>query len=346
MAEKLYGEKIEGSVTRLERFSACAFAHFLSYGLRLKERKEYRFEAVDLGNIFHRAIEIFSRNLVKSGYTWTTLPKKTAEEMIEESVEVSLTDYGNTVLYSSARNEYMITRIKRMMKRTVWALAKQLEKGDFVPSGYEVSFGKGKIDRIDIYETDEKVYVKVIDYKTGTKTFSLASLYHGLQLQLAMYMNMAVELERRKQPEKKVVPAGLFYYQMKDPIIDKVEDDKWEETVLSKLRLDGIVNADEEVIDHLDKKFTGNSLAIPVGKNKNGSLSKTSKAFSEADFSVISKYVDKEVKEIEGRSAGSGKSMLHHMNWGRAMDVISVSLRECVILMKRLKAVSTVNLEN
>lgn len=301
MAEKLYGEKIEGSVTRLERFSACAFAHFLSYGLRLKERKEYRFEAVDLGNIFHRAIEIFSRNLVKSGYTWTTLPEETAEEMIEESVEMSITDYGNTVLYSSARNEYMITRIKRMMKRTVWALAKQLEKGDFVPSGYEVSFGKGKIDRIDIYETDKKVYVKVIDYKTGTKTFSLASLYHGLQLQLAMYMNMAVELERRKQPDKEVVPAGLFYYQMKDPIIDKVEEEKWEETVLSKLRLDGIVNADEEVINHLDKKFTGSSLAIPVGKNKNGSLSKSSKAFSETDFAIISQYVDKEIREIEER---------------------------------------------
>lgn len=301
MAEKLYGEKIEGSVTRLERFSACAFAHFLSYGLRLKKRKEYRFEAVDLGNIFHRAIEIFSRNLVKSGYTWTTLPEETAEEMIEESVEMSITDYGNTVLYSSARNEYMITRIKRMMKRTVWALAKQLEKGDFVPSGYEVSFGKGKIDRIDIYETDKKVYVKVIDYKTGTKTFSLASLYHGLQLQLAMYMNMAVELERRKQPDKEVVPAGLFYYQMKDPIIDKVEEEKWEESVLSKLRLDGIVNADEEVINHLDKKFTGSSLAIPVGKNKNGSLSKASKAFSETDFAIISQYVDKEVREIEER---------------------------------------------
>ncbi|WP_461815924.1 PD-(D/E)XK nuclease family protein [Faecalimonas sp.] len=301
MAEKLYGEKIEGSVTRLERFSACAFAHFLSYGLCLKERKEYRFEAVDLGNIFHRAIEIFSRNLVKSGYTWTTLSKEKAEQMIEESVEMSIVDYGNTVLYSSARNEYIITRIKRMMKRTVWALSKQLEKGDFIPSGYEVSFGKGKIDRIDIYETDSKVYVKVIDYKTGTKTFSLASLYHGLQLQLAIYMNMAVELERRKQPEKEIIPAGLFYYQMKDPVIDKVDEDKREETILSKLRLDGIVNANEEVISHLDKNFSGNSLAIPVGKNKNGSLSKTSKAFSEKDFSVISRYVDKEVKEIEGR---------------------------------------------
>lgn len=299
MAKKLYGEKIEGSVTRLERFAACAFAHFLSYGLRLKERKEYRFEAVDLGNIFHSAIEIFSRNLVKSGYTWTNLPEGEAERLIEESVETSITDYGNTVLQSSARNEYMITRIKRMMRRTVWALQRQLSKGDFVPSGYELSFGKGKIDRVDVYETPEKVYVKVVDYKTGTKTFSLSALYHGLQLQLAVYMNAAVELERRRQPGKKVVPAGVFYYRMKDPIVAKVEEEKREEAILSELRLDGVVNADEEVIEHLDKEFSGNSLVIPVGRNKDGSLSKASKAFPEEDFETISSFVKKTVGRME-----------------------------------------------
>lgn len=300
MAKRLYGEEVRGSVTRLERFSACAFAHFLSYGLRLQERKEYRFEAVDLGNVFHSAIEIFSGKLVKSGYTWTNIPKKEAEEMIEESVEESVEDYGNTVLYSSARNEYMITRMKRMMKRTVWALSKQLEKGDFVPSGYELSFGSGKIDRIDIYETKEKVYVKVIDYKTGAKTFSLASLYHGLQLQLAVYMNAAVELERRKQPDKKIVPAGLFYYKMKDPIVAKVEDDQLDDAILKELRLDGIVNADEEVLEHLDRELNGSSLVVPIGRNKDHSLSKTSKAFPEEDFETISAFVKRSVQRIEG----------------------------------------------
>ena len=301
MAQELYGENIEGSVTRLERFSACAFAHFLTYGLRLKERKEYSFEAVDLGNIFHSAIEIFSRNLIKSGYTWTTLTKEAAEKLIDESVETSITEYGNTVLYSSARNEYMITRIKRMMRRTVWALAKQLEKGDFIPSGYEVKFGSGKIDRIDIYENEDSVYVKIIDYKTGAKVFSLAELYYGLQLQLAVYMNAAIELEQRKQPDKKVIPAGLFYYRMKDPIIDKVEDEQIENAILNELKPDGIVNADPEVIEHLDKEFTESSLAAPIKKNKNGSLSKNSKAYREEDFETISRYVRYSIKKIEDK---------------------------------------------
>ena len=185
-AQRLYGTILENSVTRLEKFSACAYAHFLSYGLNLREREEYTFQAIDLGNIFHSAIEHFAKKLEAEGYTWTTLPEVRREELIEESVEESIVDYGNTILYSSARNEYIIKRLKRMMRRTVWALTKQLEKGDFMPGGYEISFGgasglstsdialdghgrmrlRGKIDRVDICEDEDNVYVKVIDYKT------------------------------------------------------------------------------------------------------------------------------------------------------------------------------------
>ena len=241
--------------------------------------------------------------------------------MIEESVEESIVDYGNTVLQSSARNEYMITRMKRMMRRTVWALSKQLAKGDFVPSGYELSFGSGKIDRVDVYETPEKVYVKVIDYKTGSKSFSLSALYYGLQLQLAVYMNAAVELERRRQPKKKVVPAGVFYYRMKDPIVQKVEDEELEDAILGELRLDGIVNAEEEVVQHMDKDLKGSSLVIPVGRNKDASLSKTSKAFPEEDFELISSYVRQTVEQIEAKiQDGAMDAFPYEMGSARGCD--------------------------
>ena len=229
-AQRLYGTILENSVTRLEKFSACAYAHFLSYGLNLREREEYTFQAIDLGNIFHSAIEHFAKKLEAEGYTWTTLPEVRREELIEESVEESIVDYGNTILYSSARNEYIIKRLKRMMRRTVWALTKQLEKGDFMPGGYEISFGgasglstsdialdghgrmrlRGKIDRVDICEDEDNVYVKVIDYKTGAKAFDLGELYYGLQLQLVLYLNTALELESRKNHGKTVIPAGIF----------------------------------------------------------------------------------------------------------------------------------------
>ena len=158
-------------MTRMEQFSSCAYAHFLSYGLRLSDREEYGFEAMDLGNIAHQSLERFSRKADREKMRWEELPVELRDELIDESVEESVLDYGNTVLFSSARNEYMISRIKRLIRRSVWALTKQLEKGDFVPGGYELKFGSGKIDRIDICEDDEAncVYVKVTDYKTDEK---------------------------------------------------------------------------------------------------------------------------------------------------------------------------------
>ena len=187
-------------MTRLEQFAACACAHFLRYGLKLSDREEYGFEALDLGNIAHQALERFSRKADREKLSWVEMTEEKRDELIEESVEESIVDYGNTVLYSSARNEYMIHRIKRLIRRSVWALTRQLEKGDFVPSGYELKFGSGKIDRIDTCEDEDRVYVKVTDYKTGLKSFDITAFYHGLQIQLPVYLNAAMEIEEKKHP--------------------------------------------------------------------------------------------------------------------------------------------------
>ena len=213
-AKQLYPDPDRVSVTRMEQFASCAYAHFLSYGLRLSDRAEYSFEAMDLGNIAHQSLERFSRKADREKMRWEDLPEELRDELIDESVEESVIDYGNTVLFSSARNEYMIARIKRLIRRSVWALTKQLEKGDFVPGGYEMKFGSGKIDRIDICEDDEGVYVKVTDYKTGMKSFDITALYHGLQMQLPVYLNAALAVEKRKYPDKEIIPAGIFYYRI------------------------------------------------------------------------------------------------------------------------------------
>lgn len=319
MAHKLYGTILENSVTRLEQFSACAFSHFISYGLHLQERQKYEFEAMDLGNICHSAIERFSRKLVERGIAWTTASEEEKKSFVKESVRASIADYGNTVLYSSARNEYMITRIERMMNRTVWALTKQLEKGDFIPKGFEIAFGntselnvaniqlssenqmklRGKIDRIDICEEESQVFVKVIDYKTGAKAFDLTALYHGLQLQLVVYLSAALEMEQKKYPNKRILPAGIFYYQMKDPIVGKeLDKERLQEDILKELKLDGLVNEDDNIIYHLDKELQGNSLVVPVGLNKDNSFSKASKIASTEEFETLIRFTSKTMEKI------------------------------------------------
>jgi len=313
-AEKLYGSLLTNSVSRLEKFTACAYAHFLAYGLRLQEREIYQFQSLDMGNLFHGAMERFSKKLKNAGYRWITLPEDIKELFIRESVEECIVDYGNTILYSSARNEYMINRLERLMKRTVWALTKQLEKGEFEPAGFEVVYDSGaiclednhamrvygKIDRVDICETEDDVYVKVVDYKTGRKSFSLNEFYHGLQMQLVVYLDAAMEIEHQRQPEKKITPAGFLFYSVEDPVIPKQEDNaKRESEILKILKPDGMVNGDAEVLKLLDYDLQqGASNVVPAGRNKDGRLSKSSKVLNEEELRLLSNFANRKMQKI------------------------------------------------
>ena len=297
-AEKLYGDW-DPSISRMERFVACACSHFLTYGLRLKEREEYEFAALDFGNVIHKSLEHYAEKLEQNQDSWATIDAQRQQQYIEESVEESIIDYSNTVLYSTARNAYMIPRMKRMMRRTVWAMTEQLKKGAFVPESYEANFRSGKIDRIDVCETEDEVFVKIIDYKTGSKCFDMSAFYHGLQMQLVVYMNEALKLEERKHPGKKAVPAGIFYYRMKDPIVAKeVDHEKIEAAILKELRMDGLVSSDEAIIQRLDDSFSGSSDVIPVARTKTG-FAKHSKTLSKEEFSDVLGYAERKRKELK-----------------------------------------------
>lgn len=297
-AEKLYGDW-DPSVSRMEQFVSCACAHFLTYGLRLKEREEYEFAALDFGNVIHKALEHYAKKLEQNQDTWTSVDTKRQQQYIEESVEESIVDYSNTVLYSTARNAYMIPRMKRLMRRTIWAMTQQLQKGAFVPESYEANFTYGKIDRIDVCETEDEVYVKIVDYKTGSKSFDMSAFYHGLQMQLVVYMNEALKLEERKHPGKKAVPAGIFYYRMKDPIVAKEEDlEKIESAILKELRMDGLVNSEEAIIQRLDDNFTGSSDVIPVARTKTG-FARYSKTLSGEEFSEVLEFAEEKRRELK-----------------------------------------------
>lgn len=297
-AKRLYGEEFETSITRMERFAVCAFSHFLTYGLGLREREEYDFQAADLGNVCHRALERFSYKVEREAGDWLKLTEEKRNQYVEESVEEAIADYGNSILYSSSRNAYLIVRMKRMLEKTVWALTKQLAAGDFKPSAYEMRFANGKIDRVDTCEDGDCVYVKVIDYKTGSKSFDVTALYHGLQLQLMVYMDAALQMEQKKHPEKEILPAGVFYYRIQDPLIDRSKEGEEQESILKELKPDGMISLEKEVLEHLDHCMVGESSVIPVKYNKNGSLSKSSKAASAQDFYLMMKYAVNKVEEI------------------------------------------------
>ena len=283
---------------RLERYSACAFAHFLQYGLKLTERAEYEFRAMDMGNIMHKVLESLIKEVNKEKLSLAELSEEERDALADRLVDEISADYGNTILKSSARNEYMIQRTKRMVRRTVWAIQKQLKSGEFEPEGVEVVFQGGRIDRVDTMETDDgKLYVRVIDYKTGNTSFDLVSLYHGLQLQLMIYMDGALTVEQNKHKDKEVIPAGVFYYNIKDPMIqEKIDADieTVQEKVLKELKMNGLVLKDKELVQKMDSSL----VSIPVSFNKDGSFRKNSSVASKEQFDILNRYVKTKISHI------------------------------------------------
>lgn len=298
VAKVLYGEISPHSATRLERFAACAFAHFLRYGLALKERERYEFTPMDMGNVMHNALENFSRKIKEEGLNWKDITPEQRQAMGEESLKKVADDYGNTILHSSARNEYMIRRVQRIFDRTLWALQQQLRNGEFHPEGFEVAIGGGRIDRLDICETEDKVYVKVMDYKTGGTTFDLLGIYHGLQLQLMVYLDGALEVEQRNHPHKEIVPAGVFYYNVKDPMLNtkgREDTEAVAQKLLRELRLNGLVSEDMTVLSKMDATLD----SLPVTLNKDGSFSKRSQVAGQEQFALLGNYVNRKIQKIK-----------------------------------------------
>ena len=309
VARAMYGENGAYSVTRLEKYASCAYAHFLQYGLRLKEREVYEFAAVDMGNLLHSAVELFAKKVDKGSYDWFRLTKEERETLAEACVEEVITDYRNTLLFDSARNEYMIQRMHRLVKRAVWAMTEQIKQGVFVPEKLEAPFYRkeggislhGRIDRMDTYQEEDKVYVRIMDYKSGTASFDLTALYNGLQLQLAVYLNAAVALEKKDHAGKTIVPAGVFYFPMKDPMISREEqlsETGIEDALYQELALEGLCNADPQIIHLMDQQCESKSKILPVSFNKDGSLSKTSKAVSTEKFEWLETFVKEKCEKL------------------------------------------------
>ncbi|SCH45981.1 ATP-dependent helicase/deoxyribonuclease subunit B [uncultured Ruminococcus sp.] len=297
VAKALYGEISPNGATRLERFSACAFAHFLKYGLELTERAEYEFRAMDMGNIIHQALEEFAVELRQKQLNWRELSDEERDTIADNCLDKIAADYGNTILQSSARNHYMIERTRRILRRTVWALQEQLKNGRFEPEGFEVAIGGGRIDRLDVMQEEDRVYVKIIDYKTGNTSFDLVSIYYGLQMQLVVYMDAAMQAEQRKHPDCQVRPAGIFYYNVKDPMLQKEMEEDLDELdpeIFKKLKMNGLVMDDRDVIENLDRT----TISLPLSYTTKGTLRKGSSVASETEFELLDAYVKKKITDI------------------------------------------------
>lgn len=308
IAEELYGASIVGSVTRMEQYARCAFAHFLKYGLSLEERQEYRLVAPDIGNLYHDGLKRFGEELQSTGKKWQDTSPNEREALAKKCAKEAVEAYATDIFVSSAKNKYLTKQMERVLKKTLDVLTVQLENSGFSPVAFEQEFFHtdrnlklyGVVDRVDICESSQGEFVKIVDYKSGTQDFSLEELYYGLSMQLAVYMTAVL----REREEKNPIPAAMFYYHVDDPIVNKSEH--IEQDVLKALRVKGLVNKNPEVIKSLDKEFYSKagglaasikSLKIPVETDKDGGLKKSSKVADSQTFSALSDYVYQKLKQ-------------------------------------------------
>ncbi len=323
LGQRLYGSRLKASVSRLEKFTACPFAHFLSHGLKLKERGQFKLAAPDLGQFFHAALKNVADRIKEQGTDWAQLTRTTAGTMVGEIVEELAPQLQNEILLSTARHRYLIRKLKSTLERSVLTLAEHARRGVFRPVAVEIGFGEqaelppvqfdlgdrcvmemaGRIDRIDCAREGGKPYFTIIDYKSGQAELKLADIVHGLKLQLLTYLDVALR-HADQLVNQPALPAAMLYFSVKDPLVAStgpLAAAEAEKGLLKQLKMKGLLLADPLVIAQMDNQLNGQSELLPVGLKKNGEFYSNSRVISEEQFNLLRSYLEEKLKSTGRR---------------------------------------------
>ena len=260
LALRLYGETPAGGATRLETYNRCQGKHFLQYGLRAMPRREYKERRADEGAFCHAALDAFLQEAAKGDIR--QLDEAGCQAILDAILPPLLAAHNGGVLLDTARNRAKGARLVRAVRATAWALVRQAQAGGFQPAQSEVRFGRGaplppllltlpggvsyalsgRIDRVDRATLAGESYFRVVDYKSGGAQFDFTQLYHGLRLQLPLYVAAVEAAERFSRP------AGMYYMPIADPAVQEGEA-PLAERIQESFRLRGLTLSSPEVVE-------------------------------------------------------------------------------------------------
>ena len=309
-ARALYGDLLRVSISTLEQFAECRYAHFVGYGLALGRREEYGLEYVDMGNLAHDVLESVGEKLQANNLDFSNADVEMTEREIDLAIERLTKDYNGDILRCDQKTAYYATQLSRIMKRTVKTLGFQLSKGKYKPEMYEAGFEKmydghsvilrGRIDRADIYRDESgNEYVKIIDYKSSRRTLDPKMIEEGLSLQLAIYMKNAVEMIKEKHPDKNVLPAAMLYYAIDDPFAES--RDNYEAEIRKKLIPVGAIVNDDKIMESLDESLSEPSVkseVVKINKKKDNTPDSNSCVYSVEDFHAMLDFAEEKALEL------------------------------------------------
>ena len=295
------------SISRLEKFASCPYQHFVDYGLKPVEREEWAFEANDAGEFYHAALQGFAHAALEHP-DWPDLPEEEIDALMDEVLIPLTAKWQDGPLADTPAMLLRGEKYVRTVKRAAWLFTRQAKASRFRTVGEEVEFGtegglppvvltlrdgrrialRGKIDRIDRWDGDEGAFLRVIDYKSARKDIDPTRLYHGLQLQLMLYLQAAAQ-------GMKGDPAGAFYFRVSDPLVDAEDVKSAAEAAIAKtLQLKGVVLSDVKVVSAMDAE--GDAL----GKifNKDGSVAANAGAYSREEMQVLLKHTQQKAADL------------------------------------------------
>jgi len=319
----LYGDRLIASVSRMERFVACPFRHFASHGLRLRERRLYRVDAPDIGQLFHAALRQTTEKLLAEGPAGQSLARWQQEAAA--AVERLLPKVQSQILLSSLRHQAMARKLKEIVARASAMLGEHARLSAFRPVGLEVSFGPdgvlpplsldlgngrrmdivGRIDRVDAAETDEGLLLRVLDYKSSAMKLKLDEVAHGLSLQMLTYLDVVVS-HAPSWLGRPAEPAGVLYFHVHNPLLhcaNGMSPSEAERAMRKEFRMQGLVLANGEAVRLMDESLAaeGKSSVIPVEFKKDGSFSARSQVADSGQWNVLRKSVRNSIRRIGRR---------------------------------------------
>lgn len=320
--QSLYGRSIAMSASRIDRVKSCHFGYFMEYGLRARERKKAGFEAPEVGTFLHYLLENVNREVKEQG-GYGQVDDEALRHMVKRYVEryaaTQIQEYQN----KSARFRYLFSRLRETAYAIIISIAKEMRQSDFQPVEFELSFGgrdghlpaitvreggaslsvSGKVDRVDGWLHDGKLYLRVVDYKTGKKSFDLTDIRYGLGIQMLLYL-FTLEREGQAYFGYPIVPCGVLYQPARSVILRQdrnISDEKLKAALESELRRTGLVLGEPDVLRAMEHSALETPCYLPISVKKDGTLS--GDIATAAQLGHLGRYVDRLLHQIAGEIA-------------------------------------------
>ncbi len=262
ITDKLFYDGFKSSISKLETYASCPFKYYMSYILKAKERKLAEFSPADIGSILHYYSESISNYIAYSETSWSDVTQDEITKVLKKCSQ-EIIDDGSYYLKNSKRALYLLKRLEALSFKMILLIQKHFISGSFEPLGSEIEFDEnnefgniiikspkgdvhltGKVDRADILHFPDGDYIRIIDYKSGNKSFSFSDIYYGFNLQLSVYMLALTEGKNCK-------PAGMLYFKLDDPIVNgnakTLSEIEQERT--NSLRMKGLLLSEKDVIN-------------------------------------------------------------------------------------------------